>query len=115
MPVEPIGAGQTLNFTISGLPSTDHTGRAVSGILALSLIVSAFVFGRRPGTVVKKTVDERQRLTARREELFIELVTLEQNRRVAGERGGADRHNQLVGKLETIYQDLAALDEQRAL
>ncbi|HEX3695445.1 MAG TPA: hypothetical protein VH374_08640 [Polyangia bacterium] len=115
MPAEPIGAGQTLNFTISGLPSTDHTGRAVSGIMALSLIVSAFVFGRRPGNVVKKTVDERQRLTDRREELFTELVTLEQNRRAAGERGGADRHNQLVGKLETIYQDLAALDEQRAL
>lgn len=116
MPVEAIGAGKMMTFTVRGLPSTDRTGRFVSGALALLLIAAAFVFARRPSTVVRKTTDERERLANRREALFSELVAMEQNRRPADDRAAvAERRNQLVSKLEAIYQDLAALDEQRAL
>jgi hypothetical protein len=115
MPAEAIGAGNMMTFTVRGLPSTDHTGRFVSGALALLLIAAAFVFARRPSTVVRKTTDERERLAGKREALFSELVALEQTRRPSEDRGSNDRRNQLVSKLEAIYQDLAALDEQRAL
>jgi hypothetical protein len=74
------------------------------------------VFARRPGTQVRKTIDEREKLTSRRETLFGELVAMEQRARAGGDRASNDeRRTQLVGKLEGIYQELAALDEQRAL
>ncbi len=115
MPVEPIGVGQALRFTVHGLPSTDRTGRTVSGVLTLLLILGAIVLARRPSEVVKKTTDERQRLTTRRESLFSELVTLEQTGRKIEDPNLAQRRNLLVTKLEGVYQELAALDEQRAL
>jgi hypothetical protein len=115
-----VAAGGTLSFTARGLPAIDRSGRTVSGVLALLLIVGGFVFGRRPATKMRKVIDEREKLTARREALFAELVALERDRRqAAAGAGGAptatDKRNQLVGKLESLYQDLAALDEQRAL
>jgi hypothetical protein len=116
MPAQALAPGQTLSFSVRGLPSTDRTGRMISGLLALLLILSAVVFARRPGTQVRKTIDEREKLTTRRETLFAELVGIEQRARAGGDRGSNDdRRTQLVGKLEGIYQELAALDEQRAL
>jgi len=100
---------------VHGLPSTDRTGRTVSGVLTLLLILGAIVLARRPSEVVKKTTDERQRLTTRRESPFSELVTLEQTGRKIEDPNLAQRRNLLVTKLEGVYQELAALDEQRAL
>jgi hypothetical protein len=41
-------------------------------------------------------------------------VTLERKAREGGGASPADRRKQLVARLEQIYRDLAALDEQRA-
>ena len=117
MPGEPIAPGGVLEFTLNGLPSTDSTGRTVAGILTLMLIAGAFVFGRRPKTGARglDVAGERDRLVDRRESTFAELIALE---RAARDKGAAatapsDRRKQLVGKLEQIYRDIAALDERQ--
>jgi hypothetical protein len=128
-PVEGIPAGGVLKLTISGLPATDPTGRYVAGVLALALCAVAIAFARRPVDEAKRAADsEREQLTARREALFAELVAVERDGRAAGQAqdDGADRGDRggkagkarraaLVGQLEGVYQQLAALDEQRAL
>jgi hypothetical protein len=125
MPIEPIGPGGVLQFTLNGLPATDSSGRNVAGVLTLMLIGGAFVFGRRPSTRGKgkgkgkgegmsgNASDERDGLIDRREKTFADLVTLEQTARENGSAPPADRRKQLVGRLEQIYRDLAALDEHQ--
>jgi hypothetical protein len=111
---EPIPPGGTLRFTVRGLPAPDTTGRNLAGVLALALVASAVVFGRRPGAKGKGAgPSERDRLVQRREKLFAELVTLESGR---GAGAGTDRaaRTELVQKLEAVYRDLAALDERQA-
>ena len=49
-----------------------------------------------------------------REALFSELVALERDARAAGSAAPAEQRKQLVTRLEQVYRDLAALDEQRA-
>ena len=113
MGADAVPPGGTLRFTVRGLPSIDRSGHIISGTLALLLIGSAVVFGRRPKTKTRKAADDRERLIARREALFTELVAVERQRQRDGE--GTQKRDQLIGKLEGLYQDLAALDEQRAL
>ena len=55
--------------------------------------------------------EERTRLVEKRETLFAELVSLERTARTAGTAAPADQRRQLVGRLEQVYQDIAALDE----
>src|SRR5205814_5267159 len=118
MPGGEIAPGGVLEFTMNGLPSTDATGRNVAGVLALLLVGGAIVFGRRPTADGKGSKGggggERDLLVDRREETFAELVALERTAREAGGAAPGDRRKQLVGRLEQIYRDLAALDEQRA-
>jgi hypothetical protein len=115
MPGQAVPPGGVLTFTVTGLPSTDHTGRDVSGVLALALVAAAIVFGRRPKDEARKAaVSERDRLTARRETLFAELVAVETRARSGAAAATPERRRDLVGKLEGVYQQLAALDEQRA-
>jgi flagellar biosynthesis/type III secretory pathway chaperone len=65
-------------------------------------------------------VADRDRLMQRREALFQQLVEAERDRRVqptsAGQQndGAKNRRNEIVAKLESVYRDLAALDEPRA-
>ncbi len=115
MPGEPIAPGGVLEFTLNGLPSTDSTGRNVAGILTLMLIAGAFAFGRRPkgGGGGVDVASERERLVDRRESTFAELIALERGARDKGATAPADRRKQLVGKLEQIYRDIAALDERQ--
>ncbi len=125
MPIDPIPAGGVLSFTLTGLPSTDATGQYVAGGLALALIGGAFVFGRRPrvpGQSGDKSrdkngagvADTRERLIEQRESTFAELLALERSARAAGTPAPAERRKQIVGRLEQIYRDLAALDERQA-
>jgi hypothetical protein len=116
MPGAQIAPGGVLSFTMTGLPSTDSTGRDVAGVLALLLVVGAVWFGRRSQEDGKGggAAGERERLVERREKTFGELVALERTARDSGGAAPADRRKQLVGRLEQIYRDLAALDEQRA-
>jgi hypothetical protein len=116
MRIDPIPPGGTLSFTLTGLPSTDATGRYVAGGLALALVAGAFVFGRRPRTSGRGPGGEetRDRLIERREATFGELLALERSARATGAPAAADKRKQLVARLEQIYRDLAALDERRA-
>jgi flagellar biosynthesis/type III secretory pathway chaperone len=66
-------------------------------------------------------VDDRDRLMQRREALFQQLIEAERERRTQPNGAGPghgetakDRRNQIVAKLESVYRDLAALDEPRA-
>ncbi len=115
MPGQPVPPGGTLTFTVTGLPATDHTGRTVSLVLSLALIGVAIAFGRKPKDAARRSaVSERGRLTARRETLFAELVAVERQARSGAATATPERRKDLVGKLEGVYQQLAALDEQRA-
>jgi hypothetical protein len=114
MPGSPVPPGGTLAFTITGLPSLDHTGRNVALVLALALLGAGIVFARRPADEARRaSVNERDRLTARREALFAELVAVERQARVGAVGATPERRRELVGKLENVYQQLAALDEHR--
>jgi hypothetical protein len=114
MPGSAVPAGGVLRFTVKGLPSIDHTGRNIAGALAIALLIAAVVFGRRPGGEAQRAAQtERDRLTARREVLFAELVAVERQAR-GGSATAADRRREVVAKLEGVYQQLASLDEQRA-
>jgi hypothetical protein len=115
MPGTAIAPGGTMTFTITGLPSTDHTGRNVAAVLALALMGAAVAFARRPPQDGRRgAVSEREQLTARRENLYAELVAVERQAR-SGARGATpERRKELVGKLEAVYRQLAALDEPRA-
>jgi hypothetical protein len=118
MPVAAIPPGGALKFTLSGLPSTPTGGHWASGGLALAMILSTIVFARRPGggTAGKhgSIVEERARLVEKREGLFTELVALERTARTAGTPVVTPQREQLVARLERVYQDIAALDEPRA-
>ncbi len=115
MPGTAIPPGGVMSFTVKGLPSTDHTGRTISLVLALGLIGAAIAFARRPKDETRRAaVNERDRLTARREALFAELVAVERQARSGAVGATPERRRELVGKLEGVYQQLAALEEQHA-
>jgi hypothetical protein len=116
MPGIAIAPGGTMSFTITGLPSTDHTGRNIAAVLTLALMGAAVAFARRPpqGGGRRGAASDREQLTARRETLYAELVAVERQAR-SGARGATpERRKELVGKLEAVYRQLAALDEPRA-
>jgi hypothetical protein len=115
MPGSAIAPGGTMRFTVTGLPSLDHSGRVVSAVLALALIGLAIAFGRRPKDDARQAgPSERERLEARRESLFADLVAVERAAKSGAAAATPERRRELVAKLEGVYQQLAALDEPRA-
>jgi flagellar biosynthesis/type III secretory pathway chaperone len=79
------------------------------------------LFARKPaGGKGQTAVADRDRLMQRREALFQQLIDAERDRRAqpasAGQQNDAakNRRNEIVSKLESVYRDLAALDEPRA-
>ena len=50
----------------------------------------------------------------KREALFTELVSMERKARAAETPIAAGQREQVVARLERVYQDIAALDEPRA-
>ncbi|MES1164474.1 MAG: hypothetical protein ABUR63_01850 [Verrucomicrobiota bacterium] len=108
---EPVPPGGTLRFTVRGLPAPNTTGRTVAGALALALVGAAFFFGRRDKTERQSAgTSERDKLVQRRERLFADLVGLETR-----DTGDRTARGDLVQKLETVYREIAALDERRAV
>jgi hypothetical protein len=120
MGAQAVPPGGSITFTINGIPATDASGRWISGILSVLLIIGAVVFlsvgPRRGGARDKRgtAADERARLVEQREALFTELVTMERTSRAAGLPAPAEKREQLVARLEQVYQDMAALEEPRA-
>jgi len=116
----PVPAGGVLRFTVRGLPAADHTGRIVAAALALLLIGGAIVFGRKGADrTAAKTESERERLVARRERLFADLLSVEERRTAAADeavkRATKTERDDLVRKLEGVYRELAAADERQTV
>lgn len=124
MSLPAVPAGGAIKFTLSGLPSTDSSGRWFAGALSLALVFGACVFARRPtsgaggkrgvGGAGQTVAEERKRLVGEREALFSELVALERAARGMDRPAPADQRRQLVTRLEQVYQDIAALEKPRA-
>ena len=118
-----IGAAGTLNLRIFGIPARDRTGRTAAAVLCLLLLgTGAVLAGPRPGgAAADKLAAEHDTLTQRREKLFQELVALEQQRHgVPGPAAGSNGHlverrKDLVGKLESVYRDLAKLEDSASV
>ena len=118
MQVAAIPAGGALTFALSGLPSRSKFWHYFSGGLAAAMILLTIAFARRPGggAAGKRAsiVEERARLVEKREALFTELVSMERKARAAETPIAAGQREQVVARLERVYQDIAALDEPRA-
>ena len=107
-----IAAGGAAEFAFSGLPYAPTWPRNVALALAVLLLLGGAFYSVRTGAG-PTTSAERQRLEARREQLFEELTALE-----ASQRAGrvdpdvySNRRQQLIASLERVY---AAIDEQAA-
>jgi hypothetical protein len=109
--VDAIPAGRELVMTVRGLPALAHTGRNIAGVLCLLLIAAAAVGSPRPPKVARAVASAAQ-LTERREKLFGELVTLEQQRKAKAGRDSTldERRQELVAKLENVYRELAGVE-----
>lgn len=114
-----VPAGGTLRFTVTGLPVVPRTGRRVAAALAVGLAVWGFLGFRRPRNEAReKRERRRQELIGRRENLFRELVDMEERRRGDGAQGGesetgggrAGKRAEVVRKLEDVYRDLSDLE-----
>jgi hypothetical protein len=114
-----------VKFTLSGLPSTDSSGRWFAGAVSVALVFGAVRLrapadvgrGRTSGAAAvsgQTVAEERDRLVATREALYGELVALERAARAMDSPCPSDQRRQLVTRLEEVYQDIAALDKPRA-
>jgi hypothetical protein len=111
----PIAAGGTLALNIIGIPARDRSGRTVAAVLCVLLVLGAVVLAG-PARGQAAHVADREALAERREKLFAELVELEQQRRDEEPRAGAngrlaDKRRELVTRLESVYRDLAKIEE----
>jgi hypothetical protein len=108
-----VAAGQTIAFHFSGLPHQPVWPRNVALTLAAG-ILGVGVWASRRRSPMRQAVDERRkRLDTRRDRLFAELTTLEQQHReqaIDPERYAARRRD-LVKALERVY---AQLDDEAA-
>jgi hypothetical protein len=118
IPIAGAPRGGAITFTLTGLPSNGFGGQLAAGIISLALVLCAVAFARRPqsgaGGPRRSMLDDRSQLVDRREALYAELVSMERTARAAGTPLPTEQRRQLVGRLEQVYQDIAALDEPRA-
>ena len=108
-----VTAGGALTLSVAGIPARDRTGRTVAAVLCVLLILAALVWaGPRRGKQVTSAREDRDALIAKREELFAELVALEEQRKDSGQAAArlVDRRKELIAKLEVVYRDLSQLD-----
>jgi hypothetical protein len=110
----PVAAGGTLALTVTNIPARSRTGRTVAlGLCALLVAGALAGIGLRRGRQPAAAGTGRDDLIARRERLFGELVELDRERKAGGDSGRlGDRRKQLIAELETVYRNLARLDEQ---
>jgi hypothetical protein len=109
----PIAAGGTLALTVTNVPARPRTGRVVASVLCMLLIAGALagvLFRRGPKAAAAGA--GRDELIARREKLFGDLVELDRERKAGADSArSADRRKQLITELETVYRNLAKLEE----
>lgn len=102
-----IAAGQTISFTLTGLPHYSSTPLNVAVVLAVLIAGAGVLFGLRAPAAEAPAVD-RRRLTSRREKLLQELVKLEQEHRRGRveEASYRTKREELVASLEQVYSAL---------
>jgi hypothetical protein len=113
----PVPASGTLSLAVTGIPSRDRAGRTAAATLCIIFIVGAVILAGPLRGKRDDSDEQRESLSQKREKLFAELVTLEQQRKADEPRGASngklgDRRRELVGKLETVYRELAKLEDQ---
>ena len=107
----PVGAGQPISLSITGLPHHSRAPRWIALGLAAAIVLIGIVASRRP-TDPDEQGSERKRLIARREKLFQELLRLEQDHRrgrIDAARYG-ERRTALLEALENVYGALGGGD-----
>jgi hypothetical protein len=108
-----LAAGQIVRFTFSGLPHQAEWPRNVALTLA-GLILAAGVWGARQRTGPDHAeLERRKRLDAKRDRLFAELTSIEEQHRdnAIDPARYASRRQELLASLERVY---AQLDDEAA-
>lgn len=108
----PVPPGGVLQVTVTGIPAHGRGGQALTAALAVALVIGGLLFARQP----RRAHDEakiRHELITRREALFSELVEHERTRQPAAPPSWTQQRSDLVGRIETVYRDLASLDQRR--
>jgi hypothetical protein len=107
-----VNAGDTVAFTLSGLPHEAVWPRNLALALAVVVLAAGAFAARGRGTVPDRAV-HRRRLHADRDRLFGQLTALEEERRQGNidEHRYAARRRELLASLEDVY---AQLDEGAA-
>ncbi len=105
-----LGAGETLSFTLTGLPTRARWPRTVALILAVAVLAAGAWAAVGAGDGAGRLEAERRALRERRDRLFQELVRLEEAHRAGAVEEGRyrARRQELVTALEQVYD---ALDE----
>ena len=104
----PVAAGQTLSFRFTGLPHQPLWPRNLALGLAV-VILAAGVWGSaklgRPSAAVG---DRRRRLDAKRDRLFAELTSIEEQHRLHSIDPDryTSRRNELMASLERVYAEM---------
>jgi len=108
-----VPAGQVIRFSLSGLPHQPVWPRNVALVLAGAILVAGAWASRRRAPVNRTEQDRRKRLDAKRDRLFAELTSIEEQHRdntIDPERYAA-RRRELLASLERVY---AQLDDEAA-
>ena len=106
-------AGSVLTFEFTGLPHGPTWPRNVALALALMILAAGGWVAFRGGRTDARQSERRQKLQARRDRLFNELVSLEELHRSGGVDSDRYDHKrrELVDALERVY---AQIDEEAA-
>ena len=108
-----IPAGQVMSFTFSGLPHQPVWPRNLALALALAILGAGVWASVRPVSAKPGDDGRRKRLDARRDRLFAELLSIEEQHRentIDPERYAA-RRRELLTALERVY---AQIDDEAA-
>ena len=106
-------AGQVIRFAFSGLPHQPVWPRNVALGLAAAILAAGVWGSRRRSTASQADEERRKKLDAKRNRLFAELTSIEEQHRdntIDPERYAA-RRRELLASLERVY---AQLDDQAA-
>jgi len=103
-------AGGTLRVNLSGLPHAPLWPRNVALSLAALVLAAGAWAALRPGARVAIESARRQKLDQRRERLFVDLASVEQQRRAGSldEARYASRRAELMRALERVFAELDA-------